>query len=162
GPRGACCAMNDLSAQENLDPAPPDPAPPALPLEGEGAPAAPSPCPRCKKPLTDPGGLRWCPACGYCPLLAVPGPQGPPPAPRKPSKLGAVEFFQVLGITPAWLCVLLGGVFFIVAWSVTAEHMLPGGSFLRFAWSSGQLLLGILVVAAAHVWVIKTVPSLEV
>jgi hypothetical protein len=49
-----------------------------------------------------------------------------------------------------------------VAWSITANFTLPGESFVRVAWSTGQLLAGVLLLAAAHAWAIKTVPSIEV
>src|SRR6476620_10380726 len=69
------------------------------------------PCPRCGKPLADPGGLRWCKGCGYCKSreedkAKVVLPQGPPP-PNKLEKV--VEAGKVVGKVPAWFyCLLLG------------------------------------------------------
>src|SRR5947209_929072 len=87
---------------ENLVPTAP-PAPAVVPP----APAA-VPCPRCGGKLTNPEGLGWCPSCGYCRSLdegvskaAVAVSQGP----QKPSPLGIVEFFEMLGKLPFWLWV---------------------------------------------------------
>src|SRR5204863_9243925 len=102
-PGGGCCRMNDLSLPNSTDPAPA----PSIP----GAEETATGCPRCGGALTNPGSLSWCPACGYCPMLEEKGKQEPrQTSAREPSKLGAAEFFSVVGRTPGWLCLLLGGV----------------------------------------------------
>jgi hypothetical protein len=120
-------------------------------------------CPRCGGRVTDPGGISWCPSCGHCPLLEKQAEQVPDqPAPRAPSKLGAVEFFSVVGRTPGWLWLLLLGVFSVIGVSLTVGFILPHESIDRVRWSLGQLLFGVVVVVAAHLWAMRQVPAVEV
>ncbi|MBI1918566.1 MAG: hypothetical protein HYS12_28060 [Planctomycetes bacterium] len=147
--------MNDLSSQNTTDPAP-------ATSTGNAKETKPG-CPRCGGTLTNPGGLTWCPACGYCPLLEEKGKQEPRQTTTDvPSKLGAIEFFSVVGRTPRWLVLLLGGVFAVIVGSLGASSALPDESLHRVFWSLGQLLFGVAVVVGAHVWAIAQVSSTEV
>jgi len=120
-------------------------------------------CPRCGGKLTDPGGIEWCPACGHSELLQQQAQQLPdPPRRRTPSNLGAIEFFSVIGKTPGWLWLLLAGVVGVLIASLAVSFILPDDSLERVRWSVGQLLFGVALVVAAHVWAIWQVPALEV
>jgi hypothetical protein len=124
-------------------------APAAVPAPGA------VPCPRCGGKLTNPEGLGWCPSCGYCRSLdegagkmAIAAAQGP----RKPSPLGIVEFFEVLGKLPFWLWMLVGGSAIVAAISVAADFVLPEESLARALWSTIQVATGLLGLFAAQVW----------
>src|SRR5436309_8080968 len=113
--------MNDLSSQKTTDQTPASTPP--------GAEETSTGCPRCGGTLTNPGSLSWCPACGYCPLLEEKDKQEPGQTPPdSPSKLGAVEFFSVVGRTPGWLWLLLGGVLAVLGGSLAASAALPDES----------------------------------
>jgi hypothetical protein len=119
--------------------------------------ADPSACPRCGGKLTDPDGLGWCPACGYCRSLEeekanIPPPPAPP-APRQPSLLGATEFGQALKLMPAWVWPLLGGSAAIAVVSVAADYQLPEIDFGRALWSAIQILLSVIGLILAQLWV---------
>ena len=119
-------------------------------------PSAPSaPCPRCGGRLTSPEGLGWCPSCGYCRSLEGDGDKlavEAPSAPRQPSALGIVEFFELLGKLPVWLWVLLGGTLIVAVLSVAANCVLPDDSLPRALWCSIQLGIGLLGLLAAQIW----------
>ncbi len=122
-----------------------------------------SSCPRCGKTLTDAGGIGWCPACGHCALLEQQAEQVPgQPPPRAPSKLGAVEFFSVVGRTPGWLWLLFAGVLGVIGASLAVSFILPDDSLDRVRWSLGQLLFGVAIMVMAHIWAIRQVPAVEV
>jgi hypothetical protein len=113
------------------------------------------PCPRCGGRLSNPEGLGWCPACGYCRSLQENPDQaavGAPKAAHRPSPLGIVEFIEVVSKLPVWLWVLLGGTTIIVVISVAASCVLPEDSLGRALWSSIQLGVGFLGLFAAQVW----------
>src|SRR5262245_55714947 len=91
-------------------PEPPDPpvmvcppdslAPVPLATQDQESPAPPPSCPRCQGKLTDPRGLGWCQACGYCRSLEeerekVPLPKTAP-ASRPGSSQGLVECGKML------------------------------------------------------------------
>src|SRR5439155_26684802 len=55
-----------------------------------------------------------------------------------------------------------GGVLAVLGGSLRVSSALPDESMDRVFWSLGQLLFGVAVVVAAHVWAIVQVPSNEV
>lgn len=140
-----------------------DPSPKQMPARPSTAKAVEtSPCPRCGGRLLGPSGVTWCPACGYSPLLQQ-TPAAEPAAPaRKPSKLGAAEFFRVVGVTPGWLWVLLLGIFAVVAVSLAADFLVIEDAHDRAVWGLWQLLLGLAVAVAAHVLAMRQVTVHEV
>ena len=112
-------------------------------------------CPRCSAKLTNPEGLGWCPACGYCRSLeqdAGKAALAAASAARKPSALGFVEFFELLGRLPRWLAILVGGITIVGMVSVAANIILPDDSLVRALWFSVQLGLGLIGLFAAQVW----------
>jgi hypothetical protein len=114
-------------------------------------------CPRCGGKLTNPYGLGWCSACGYCRSLEeekvnVPA-AAPAAAPAKPSLLGATEFGQALKFIPDWVWPLLGGTATVVVFSVVADYQLPELDFRRALWSVIQMLLSVIGLILAQLWV---------
>jgi hypothetical protein len=122
------------------------------PLEEEAA--VEIPCPRCASKLVDPEKLGWCPKCGYCHSLAEGEDQLPQPKPQDQSSspLGVVEFYELWKKTPAWLKILLGGTLALTGLSVAANLSMPANSLQRALWSTGELVLGLIGLLAAHVW----------
>ncbi len=150
--------MNEFSTREE--------AAPVLPAALAPEPGDPRPdndCPRCGKAMLDPGGIVWCPACGYCPLLEARATKGrQPTAAPSPSRLGAAEFLLAVDALPGWLRVLVVGVLFILVVSLAANIFLPHASYLRVGWSAAQLFAGLVALVVAHVGALRTVPTVEV
>ena len=119
-------------------------------------------CPRCGGHLLEPTGITWCPACGYCPILEKPTPRSNPAGPRTPSKLGVTEFFKVVGNTPEWLGRSLVGVFAAVTVSLVAHLLLIETAHDRALWGLWQLLVGLALVAGAHVLAFRQVTLNEI
>lgn len=147
--------LNDLPPPE-LAPPPslPSPAAEDVPEPPEEEPAAPADCPRCRKKLIDPAGLGWCKACGYCRSLEEERARGPAtagPAPLKASKLGGVEFVQLLMKMPSWAWRLLGGVAMVLLLTLPPALSLPDDSLPRAAWCTAQILLGVVLIIAGQV-----------
>src|SRR5262245_48328328 len=119
--------------------------PPPGPLAAAEDPDAP--CPRCGGRLTNPNGLGWCPACGYCRSLAeekaVVPPEEPAAPPKKPSVLGAAEFAVAMKHMPGWVWPLLGGAALVGGASVAADYWLPEDSLPRALWSALQMVLSV-------------------
>jgi hypothetical protein len=109
----------------------------------------------------DPTGLTWCPACGYCPLLETPTVERGRKTPRSLAKLGAVDFFKVVGTTPDWLWRLLFGVVAAVAISLVADFLLIETAHDRAVWGLWQLLAGLGLVLVAHVLALRQVTVVE-
>jgi hypothetical protein len=113
-------------------------------------------CPRCKKPLTDPDGLGWCQACGFCRSLdddkakvTLPKPVPACEEVRKPQN-GFVEFCAFIIKLPSWFWTLLLGVaLFALVSYITGKHvqMTP---LERALWCSIQIGLGIALILAAQ------------
>jgi hypothetical protein len=125
----------------------------SIPAEVSSPEAAP--CPRCGGKLTNPEGLGWCPACGYCRSLEEDVKKVAlmlKPATGQPSALGMVEFFEVLGRLPMWLWVLLGGTTCVAVISIAASFMLPDNSLARALWCTIQVGAGLLGLFAAQAW----------
>src|SRR4051812_43042147 len=75
------------------------------PAAAPPSPPATTPCPKCRKPLTDAAGLGWCQACGYCKSLsevALPPVAG---ATGQAPRGALVETGAVIAGMPPWLWV---------------------------------------------------------
>jgi len=129
--------------------APPSPAP-----EPPASVTAPA-CPRCSGRLTDPGGLGWCQACGYCHSLEEEKarvPSSVPAAAGPSSPLGSLEMVEVVRTLPRWVWLMLGGVLAIVGATFIPGLQLPRTGLLRAAWCTVQLVVGLVLVFAAQIW----------
>ncbi len=114
------------------------------------------PCPRCGGKLLNPESLGWCSACGYCGSLEAEGAKAvlESATVRRSSRLGAVEFCQLLQKLPKWAWVLMGGTATVVLVSILAALLLAKNSFPRAVWSSIQLGVGWLTLLLAQWWVL--------
>jgi hypothetical protein len=118
------------------------------PLSSPTAPAgaAADVCPRCQKPLIDPGGLGWCQACGYCRSVAesekktavLPAPETQP---AKPDPLIATG--SAVSQTPTWVWVTLVGIVLIAVATFACEHVLRFEPFQRALVTTLQIVAGI-------------------
>jgi hypothetical protein len=125
-----------------------------------------SACPRCKKPLTDPAGMGWCQACGYCKSLEedkakVKLPEAKPVAPpAKPSN--AAEAARIVTTVPRWFWpLLLGVVGFSAVSFLPARHLAPN-SLQRALWTTIQMLSGLfLVFLAQFIALVRIAPEDE-
>ena len=112
-------------------------------------------CPKCKANLIDPSGLGWCRACGYCKSLEEDKARMPltAAAPRRQaSALGLVEFIQVMAKLPSWTYVLAGGVGVVLVINLLAARLLASNPLPLAAWSTGEIILGLLMMFAAQLW----------
>jgi hypothetical protein len=150
-------------------------APPADPVSDPDTPSQSPPeeapatdvaaCPRCGGKLTNPAGLGWCSACGYCrsledeakPAVAL----AEPAAPQKPSTLGAAEFGEAMKHMPGWLWPLLGGSAVVACASVAADQLLPEECLARAVWSATQMVLSLVGLIAAQLWAVMLVGASE-
>src|SRR5687767_4908728 len=80
-------------------------------------------CPRCQTPLTDPDGLGACESCGYCHSLTQKA--GSAQGTTKRPKLGVGELGEAFSLMPAWMAVMLGGCFLLLAGCLLGNHLLP-------------------------------------
>jgi hypothetical protein len=127
-----------------------------LPMETEThlspgkAPAAISACPRCAKPLTDPTGLGWCPACGYCHSLE----EDRAKLNLKPAPKAKQAPVVVPGMAPAqfpvWACVLIAGMIVLAVVTLLASRQFPLKPLHRAIWTTVQLGSGVLIMFVAQ------------
>jgi hypothetical protein len=112
------------------------------------------PCPRCQKPLTDPDGLGWCQACGFCQSLEegksnVPLPEVPKPA-VGPSQGGMFELLVLITRLPSWWWTLLTGMaLFALVSYVTGKHVAMT-TFERALWCTIQIGAGLAMILLAQ------------
>jgi hypothetical protein len=121
-------------------------------------------CPKCKGKLTDPGGLGWCQACGYCKSLEKDKALAPAPEvekPRKPSPLGGMEMLEIVASLPWWFWVLTVGVIAIVAATFVPGRTLPKEGFQRAVWCTAQIGGGLAVIFIAQIWALIVVAPID-
>jgi hypothetical protein len=121
-------------------------------------------CPRCDGKLTDPGGLGWCPGCGYCRSLAegsAPTASVEPRPKQAPSTLGASELGLAMRHVPGWAWVLLGGVLVVGGTSAAADSLLEEDGLVRALWSALQMLLCLIGLVAAQLWAVLLIGARE-
>jgi hypothetical protein len=142
------------------------PDPETAPTVPESAlPAGPPPCPRCGGRLTNPGGLGLCAGCGYCRSLeeeapaVAPPPE--PPAPKKPSALGATELGEAMRRMPRWAWPLFGGALVVVAASSAADYLLPEEGLARALCSATQMVLSVVGLIASQMWAVLLIGDRE-
>jgi hypothetical protein len=113
-------------------------------------------CPNCEAKLIDPAGLGWCRKCGYCKSLEEDIARVPlhdtRTEHRPPSFLGLVEFFQLLKRLPSWAWVLIGGALTLVCMNIPPSQSLPMEGIKRAAWSSTEIILGLVMIFSAQLW----------
>jgi hypothetical protein len=124
----------------------------------EGPPPAPTPtkdadCPRCGGKLIDPSGLGWCRGCGYCHSLEEERAQRPA-APARASGSRVVELSRLLRKTPGWAGILMLGTVAVALFSLPPALALPDNSPSRCWWTTGQAVLGLLMILTAQAWAV--------
>jgi hypothetical protein len=130
------------------------------------APQAPAktPCPRCGKPLTDPAGMGWCQACGFCKSLeedkAKVKVQAPAAQQAKPSN--AAEAAKIATSIPRWFWPLLLGVVGFSAASLLPARQLAPNSLQRALWTTCQIGAGVfLIFLAQFIALVRIAPEDE-
>jgi hypothetical protein len=121
---------------------------PMSPLPSPTAPvsAGADVCPRCQKPLIDPGGLGWCQGCGYCRSVAecekktaaTPAPEAQPARPDPLIVTGSA-----VSQMPTWVWVTLIGVVLIAGATVACGVLLNFEPFQRALLATLQIVAGI-------------------
>jgi serine/threonine protein kinase len=110
--------------------------------------AADSRCPGCAGELK----LGWCLRCGYVRSDSIPV----QPASTVPEPKEEVDWLH-------WIKIVLGGVFVVILISAVVGLRFPEGSAARAWWGTGETLVGLLVVLAAHAWLFfLTLPHRDV
>jgi hypothetical protein len=127
----------------------------APPEAKQETPEVPSTCPRCQGKLTDPNGLGWCQACGYCRSLEedrekVPLSKPALAAPRV-SLFGLVECCQMLTMLPRWAWVLGGGTVAVVLVAAAAGQLLPRLGLERSLWGTVAMGVGGVIMVGAQI-----------
>lgn len=107
-------------------------------------------CPRCQKPLTDPKGLGWCQACGYCKSLEEDKARTPVPAPAeravsRPNTVTATA--GAVANLPLWVWVMLAGVAAIALGSYFASKNIQVTPMRRAVWATLQIAAGVGLLA---------------
>src|SRR5262245_23578556 len=106
-------------------------------------------CPRCEQPLTDPVGLGWCQACGYCRSLEEDRARFLPEiASSQPAVVAQAK--QIVGHAPRWIWVWLIGLTAAAGLSYAVGQLLPDRSFSRALWTTLQVALGLLTIFLAQ------------
>jgi hypothetical protein len=103
-----------------------------------------APCPRCHKPLIDPGGLGWCKACGYCRSLAECKEKAPEQPKEAPAATMAVTASAIRQL-PMWFWVTLGGVI-IIAGVSGLLGLLPLSPLPRAVLTTVLMVVGFLIM----------------
>jgi hypothetical protein len=115
-------------------------------------------CPKCQQPMWVVTGARWCSRCGYREMCNdTPAPAAAP----KPELLGRSaarqkleEWAQAAQLLPRWAWVLLGGLLAVGLGSLDANLLLPPDSWARAAWTTAQVVTGLVGMLLAHVSVV--------
>jgi hypothetical protein len=100
-------------------------------------------------------GALWCSRCGYRRLCNdPPAPaEGPAPAPARRSAAAqtAEEWAQVARLLPRWAWVMLGGLLVVGLGSLDAGLLLPPDCWARAAWTTAQIVVGLVGLLLAQV-----------
>ena len=115
-------------------------------------------CPKCSQPLWVVTGARWCSRCGYREMCHdTPAPtagEAPAAVRRTAAEQRFAEWAQAARLLPRWAWVLLGGVLAVGLGSLDAGLLLPSDSWARAAWTTGQVVTGLVGMLLAHVSVV--------
>ena len=117
--------------------------------------AAGETCPKCQKPLTDPKGLGWCPACGYCRSLEEMREQAPPPAPVQAQTKKSGDFIEFCGHVarmPRWFWILLAGMALFAIFSFVVGKYLRMTPLERALLSTIEIAFGLALIFGAQFW----------
>jgi hypothetical protein len=114
-------------------------------------------CPRCKKPLADPGGLGWCQACGYCRTLAEDRARLPLDKPIVKAKPTAAPSGSHSRPSPLWAIVLFAGIGLLALGCFAASRYFPLTPLQRAAWTSIQMLAGLAIMFAGQCYALLTI-----
>jgi hypothetical protein len=121
-----------------------------------------STCPRCEKPLVDPGGLGWCKGCGFCALqaestLAAAKATG---APRPRTQPGLGKTGKSLGNTPIWVWVTAIGMAGIFIATIAGERSVRLTDLQRAIFTSVQIGAGVaLMLLGQFIGLIRVAPD---
>ncbi len=118
-------------------------------------------CPKCQLPMWVVTGARWCSRCGYremCDDTPVPG--GAPAAGSAAAEGKAVEWAQMARLLPPrWAWVMLGGLLAVALGSLDVGLLLPPASWARAAWTTAQVVTGLVGMVLAQVSVCSLLGS---
>lgn len=108
------------------------------------------PCPRCQKPLVDPGGLGWCKSCGYCKSLEEDKTKATlvaPPEKKGPPALGGLTQTGI-AVTqlPLWFWIVLITTIAIPCACFFLQRYYPLTPLRRAVWGTTQLGAGLLIL----------------
>jgi ssDNA-binding Zn-finger/Zn-ribbon topoisomerase 1 len=106
-------------------------------------------CPKCQLPMWVVTGARWCSRCGHremCDDTPLPGATAAAGAAAK-----GVEWKSALRVVPRWAWVLMGGLLAVVLGSLDAGLLLPPDCFARAAWTTAQVVTGLVGMVLAQV-----------
>jgi hypothetical protein len=98
-------------------------------------------CPRCKKPLTDPNGLGWCQACGYCRSLAECQVEPNVQAPSEPNALATTG--GAIAQMPMWFWITALGAAIIVVGTILGERYTNWTPLQRAIFCTVELVAGL-------------------
>ena len=115
-------------------------------------------CPKCQQPLWVVTGARWCSRCGYremCNDTPVPA----APAEAQPGSAARRKVEQLSRAMPRWAWVMLGGLLAVGLGSLDAGLLLPPGSLARAAWTTAQVVTGLMGLVLAQVSVCSLLGS---
>jgi hypothetical protein len=116
---------------------------PSSPIQGAPVDAT---CPRCKKPLADPGGLGWCQACGYCRSLEEDRARLPLDKPAAKSSAEVAPAGMMPQKSSVWAIVLFAGVVVLGVGCFAASRYFALTPLQRALWTSIQILAGVAIM----------------
>jgi hypothetical protein len=114
-------------------------------------------CPRCKKPLADPGGLGWCQACGYCRTLAEDRARLPLDQPVVNGAPSRSPPSTTPRPSPLWAIVLFVGIALLALGCYAASRHYPLTPPQRAAWAAIQILAGLALMFAGQCYALLTI-----
>ncbi|HLW66520.1 MAG TPA: hypothetical protein VKS79_14495 [Gemmataceae bacterium] len=108
-------------------------------------------CPKCEAPLTAPGVLDYCSACGYSRLLESQA-ESAVNARSTDEPSNFKQAVQAVAMLPGWLSILLGGAFAILLYCKSLDFLLAEHSEVRAIWGTGLLLAGLVIMHLCQFW----------